>query len=105
MALSSMIMRRLYVSQASELLPVRRTLLVSQIYVLIGNNVANEVKCLSVLLKHIVNNRVVQMNISWVLITCGYTVTGHDSSVHDLCRAHDSRNDLLRKASVTRILT
>ena len=35
------------------------------------------------------------MNISWVLITCGYTVTGHDSSVHDLCRAHDSRNDLL----------
>ena len=36
------------------------------------------------------------MNISWVLITCGYTVTGHDSSVHDLCRAHDRRNDLLR---------
>ena len=42
--------------------------------------------------------------ISWVLITCGYTVTGYDSAVHNLCRAHDCRNAVVTGGNANQVI-
>ena len=54
-----------------------------------------EEEYLAMLCEEILNYRVVLMDICRVLVAGRYAVTGNDSSVHSLCRAHDSRNDLL----------
>jgi len=48
-----------------------------------------------VLLEQVGNNRVVHVNVGWVLITGGYAVTGNDSTVHNLGWGDDGGQSFL----------
>ena len=56
---------------------------------------SHKVNGLTVLFEKILYNRVVLVNIAWVLITSGYAVSGNDSAVHRLCRIQNGGKNLL----------